>query len=77
MKKGHALAVRIDQSILDRAYVFVAAYDGSSFPVYWDTIRETEFQSPGMASSGYFLLRIHGACRLPEDLSGVVSGRMC
>lgn len=56
LERGESLRVELPEA--PPAAVYVAIYNSSSFPLFWQTVSAAGYTSPAMPGRGYYLIRL-------------------
>lgn len=58
IEKGKQLHVHCSNELLEKTLIYLVILNQSSFPQMWTRIEETEYETPNVAMSGTWLMRI-------------------
>ena len=59
LRQGQKLTITFDSLLLGKACIYVAFLNKNSFPVNWEEVTNSDYQSPPLSFDGYYLVRVH------------------
>ncbi len=59
LQRGQKIQVHFDSKLLEEAHIYIAYDNLASFPVFWEEITSSGYESVAVPCKGYYLIRMH------------------